>query len=146
MSGSVVCAPQRIPHRVCQLVLDEVWPEAQHLVQHGSRHRPKAVPGDGVTVIAQVTQCGIDRVLAHWPLRAPDPREDELASRRDGFEVPEDLDRLGRQRDDMRGACLAGGKTPLARVQIDVGPTRFSQLTWPYEQEGSQLQGSHRDR
>ena len=80
MSRSVVCATQWVPYRVCQLVLNEVGSETQHLVQHRSRHSPKAVPRYGVAVKAQVTQCCVDRVLAHGSLRAPDAREDELAN------------------------------------------------------------------
>lgn len=63
----VIRSPQRISNRMCELVLDIVWPEAKHFIQDGARHGAKTMANDCAAVKSRISQGGIDRVLAHGP-------------------------------------------------------------------------------
>ena len=42
----------------------------------------------------------------------------------------------------MRSGGLGDGVTPFGRLQVDIQPLRVAQLTRPYEDQGSQPQGT----
>ena len=78
-----------IPDRVGQLVLDEVGPEAQHLVQNGPRHRPERAPQRGVA--HRPLPVGIARI-----------REDVATVTGQSVNLAKNRDRLTRQGHDAR--------------------------------------------
>lgn len=53
-----------------ELVLDVVGAKPQNFIQHGARHRTKAVTYNGFAIETQIAERGIDRVLAHGAVGA----------------------------------------------------------------------------
>jgi len=76
MRRPVVSASVRITHRVGELVLDEIRPKAQHLVQDGSRHGAKSVAAHLILGDAHATNGSENGVVAHRPLAAAGAGED----------------------------------------------------------------------
>ena len=72
LSAVTVAPPSRktsgIPHRVGQLVFDEVGAKAQHFIQNGSRHGPKAMTGHFLFADTHAPQSSQNRIVAHRPI------------------------------------------------------------------------------
>ena len=113
-----------VPDPVGQLVLDEVGPEAQHLVQDGARHRPEAMRRHPVRRDVQGPERPPKGGVAHRPVALPIARirEHVAVVPRHGMQLAKDLDRLTRQWDHMRRVGLGRRVAPLGSIEVDVGP------------------------
>jgi len=97
-------------------VLDEVRPEAQHLVQGRARHRAEAVSGQLLRGEAEATQGGIDRVFRYGSAPGAYGREHKLAGAGQEMQIAQDGHRLRRRRHDMRHPGLAHGVAPFRGI------------------------------
>ena len=72
LSAVTVAPPSRktsgIPHRVGQLVFDEVGAKAQHFIQNGSRHGPKAMTCHFLFADPHAPQSRQNRIVADRPI------------------------------------------------------------------------------
>ena len=126
-----------IPHRVCQLVLDEVGPEPQHLVQDRARHRPEPVHRHPVPRDVQRPERAPQRAAAHrqLPVRMAGVREGVAVVPRQRMDLAKDRHRLTRQGHDVRRAGLRHRVAPLGPLEVDAGPLRRHQLAEAHEHQ-----------
>ena len=137
---SVVGPSVGIPHRVGQLVLDEVGPEAQHLVQNGPRHRPEPVQGHPVPRNVQRPE----RVPQGWRGSSAAPGGDSVRSgRRSGRVRSENEPREESRPPDAPGARRAACRSSSLRHRVaPLGPLALAQLAGPHEEQRCQTQGA----
>ena len=124
-----------------QLVLDVIRTKPQDFIQHGARHRAKAVTYNGFAIKPQIAKGSIDRVLAHGAVGATYARKHVSATLRQWPELLQHGSSLCGQGHDMRRLSLAGYVAPLAGIQVDICPLGLSQFARPHEKHRSEPEG-----
>lgn len=130
-----VGASVRIAHRVRELVLDDIRPEAQHFVQDRPRHSAKSVAAHFVLGDSHATHGTKDGVVAHRPLAAAGAGENISATAGERLQFAQDCNRLRRERNDVWRVRLGDRVASFAAIQVHCRPLGMPQLAGAYEYE-----------
>ena len=145
MRRAVVCTALGISDGVRELLLDDVWPELELLIQDRPGHRTEAVTDDFILAVTHASQCRVDRVLAHRTAVGSSTGKNIATATGDGVQFGKNHDRLLRKRHQMvlrvllAGFHALGRNCPQCAVQIDFGPLGLAQFARADEQEWRQL-------
>ena len=125
-----------------ELVFNEIRADTQNFIEHGASHRAETVARHFIFLEAHAAESGEDCVVTHRADKGARTRKYETAFPGLRMEFFQDIDRLPRQRNQMRLPHFHPLRRngPFRLFEIDFGPLRPSQLSWSDKNQRSEPQ------